>query len=725
MARPPRHRPRASSGGAADVVLPDGTPAWCDGGPRQSLAVGEGAVVVHRETIEAGSLRPDRVSVPTAELAPDQLAAVAHPFGPARVIAPAGSGKTRVLTERLRHLLSDRAVTSSTVTAVAYNTRAAKEMSERTTGLPVHIRTLNSLGLAIINGTGPFAGDGSAPRQVIEEIEVRRILDSLLTIRHQRNTDPLAPYIDALSAIRLGLADPGAVEEAIPDAEGIAEVFERYRGVLADRRLLDFDEQIYGAIAVLLANPEARAHNQAVTRHLLVDEFQDLTPAHLLMLRLLAAPTYDVFGVGDDDQVIYGYAGANPEFLINYDRYFPGAVPYGLEVNYRCPPPVIDAARHLLSYNRRRIVKTITPRRAAKATRPSFGSIDDRTRNTRKRRPSSSAPGMLRGREWAEMAVLARVNSALLPIQVTLLDAGVPCVTALGRSILARTGIRAALAYLRIGVDPARITRADIAETIHRPSRRIARNVAEMLQKRATTSIADIRRLAEALSGRDVDKVQDYADDLAAIADAVRTGTTATALHAIRVDIGLGRSMDVLDEARREADRSTHADDLGALEQVAARHPDPSTFETWLTDILGRPGAADGVVLSTVHRVKGREWPRVVVVGADDGAFPHRLASDIEEERRVFHVAITRGRTSVVVIADTTSPSQFCDELTGAAPRAEPTTRRRDRAGVATPRSGKNESDRRAPLARADPASGDRHVGHAARRGGRRGRALR
>lgn len=143
--------------------------------------------------------------------------------------------------------------------------------------------------------------------------------------------------------------------------------------------------------------------------------------------------------------------------------------------------------------------------------------------------------------------------------------------------------------------------------------------------------------------------------------------------------------MDVLDSSRREADRSTHADDLAALEQVAALHPDPATFEAWLGGVLERPGAADGVTLSTVHRVKGREWPHVIVLGADEGVFPHRLAGDIEEERRVFHVAITRCRTDAVVIASSRNPSRFCAELTGKATRRPATVKAQTTPKTASP----------------------------------------
>ena len=227
------------------------------------------------------------------------------------MIAPAGSGKTRVLTERLRHLVTECGVHPGTITALAYNNKAAAEMRERCAdidgGAGLNIRTLNSLGFSICN---EFGGGGHL--RVLEESGVRDLLQRLIEIRRQSNTDTVAPYIEALSAIRLGLTAPHLVEEDIPDAAGIAEGFDRYRAALREAGAVDFDEQIYQAIEILLTDPTARAAAQARCRFLLVDEFQDLNPAHLLLIRLLAAPSYDCFGVGDDDQVIYGYSGATP-----------------------------------------------------------------------------------------------------------------------------------------------------------------------------------------------------------------------------------------------------------------------------------------------------------------------------------------------------------------------------------------------------------------------------
>ena len=352
-----------------------------------------------------------------------------------------------------------------------------------------------------------------------------------------------------------------------------------------------------------------------------------------------------------------------------------------LTVNYRCPPGLIDAARHVLSYNERRFDKEIhapagrTDELAhlARFEGPLKGSGPVAVLKTSADGLAGLAVGAISawrsgGVDPGDIAVLTRVNSALLPVQVACMEAGVPCTTPLSPSVLQRTGIRTAFAYLRIGSDPGRIRREDVHETIRRPSRGIAPKVVDMLTSRPTTSINDIRRLAGRLSGRDVPKLEAYADDLETVAGACDR-SAAAALKTIRLEIGLGDTMDILDASRAEADRSTHADDLAALESVATLHRDATTFEAWMRDVLSRtPAEGPSVLLSTVHRIKGREWDHVVIFNASRGLFPHRLSADEEGERRVFHVALTRARRQVLILADDEAPSIFLDELDGTAP---------------------------------------------------------
>jgi DNA helicase-2/ATP-dependent DNA helicase PcrA len=705
----------ATAGGPADVLLADGAPAYCDGGPLEWRGPLDGAAVVPRATILAGSLAPFGANSTGAALAPDQLAAVVHPGGAARIIAPAGSGKTRVLTERARHMLRRWRLPGRAVTMVAFNKRAADEMSERTPDLPeLQVRTLNALGLSLLRSSKGAAAAG--PVTTIEEREVRTILGTLVDLPRRANVDPAVAWIEALSAVRLGLQSPAEVEaEFDGDVDGLADVFDRYRGLLADRGVVDFDEQVYRAIEVLLTDPAARRSARGACRVLLVDEFQDLTPAHLLLVRLLAGPDGAVYGVGDDDQTIYGYSGASPEWLIDFSRYFPTAGAHPLEVNYRCPVPVVDAARNLLTRNRRRVPKRIVaaPGREAVAGELQVTKADAPLLAT----VAIVMEALERGVAPKDVAVLTRVNASLAPVQVALVDRGAPVRPGVDLTYLSRGGVQAALAWLRLAVAPDdHLAGPDVAVAARRPSRGLSPKVIEWMSERP--SMARLQRLADRLKNRDADKVSNFVSDLAMVRRRASSGTTAAVMQAVRDNVGLDQAMELLEGSRRRLDRSAQTDDLDALVALASLHPDPRGFEDWLRQALGQRGSLDGVVLSTIHRVKGREWPHVIVHEASAGLLPHRLAVDVEEERRIFHVGLTRGSASVHVVAGD-PPSPFLSELAAAGvpdemarraprdlstgalgrPRAAPTDREGARRGAyrGPAKPGKTESPARGP----------------------------
>lgn len=661
----------------ADVLAADGTPIWIDGGPRQPLDLEE--VVVHHETVETGRTTPvPAVAAPEADLAPDQLEAVSHLVGPARVIAPAGSGKTRVLTGRVRHLLEDRHVEPEVLTALAYNRRAAGEMVDRLPGgEALNVRTIHSIGWEILRMAKP----GIA---LIGEAEQRRRLESITSAPPRANTDVIGPYIEALDEVRIGLRHLEEVEAGRDDVPGFADTFRRYRERLERAGEADHSEQIYGAIEALCRLPELRAHWQAKCRHLLVDEFQDLTPAYLLLVRILAGPGMTVFGVGDDDQVIYGYAGADPSYLIEFSELFPGAGEHALEVNYRSPADVVEAAANLVGYNLRRVDKKITAHNVLEGldvvTAPGHELAITAADRVSELIDSGVSP--------ASIAILSRVNSSLLPARIALAERGLPFDSPLTARVLERTLLRATLAWIRIALEPNAMTRNDLFEVIRRPGRGITRVFSERIgSRRGPFALDDLDHMGEPLDGRRRERWDDFCDDIVRAADA--TTTTAGLLDVLTDEIGLDRAAAALDAGRTRADRSGQGDDLTALRRAAALGPGPAEFESWLRSSLATPASADGVTLSTVHRVKGLEWDHVVVFGADRGAMPHELADDVEEERRVFHVAITRGRDSVTVLADRDRPSRFLTEIDGSAPRPiEPAPRRDDLSPASAPPDG-------------------------------------
>ncbi len=376
-----------------------------------------------------------------------------------------------------------------------------------------------------------------------------------------------------------------------------------------------------------------------------------------------------MFGVGDDDQTIYGYNGADPAWLIDFAALFPGAGEHPLEVNYRCPAGTVEVVDRLLRHNRRRVSKTI---RAA-STDPGGWSIDrgvDPVSASRAAVERALADGASAG----DIAVLARVNASLAPIQVALASARIPIAGGVGLEFADRTAVRSVLAWLRLAAAGARGSSAfapdDVREALRRPSRSFHPRINDWIAEQK--SVVDLHRLATRLNNeRDSDRLVEFASDVQALQKMVAGGATTSDVIIHLIDeIGLAGSVATLDAHRRGMNRAAQGDDLMAVRQLAALHDDVASFESWLRSQLAVRRAADGVLLSTVHRVKGQEWPHVIVHFVDSEQYPHRLADDVEEERRLFHVAITRCSTHATIVTGP-RPSPFVAELT-----EEPSERR-------------------------------------------------
>lgn len=646
------------SSGDADATGPDGAKLWIDGGPREPLDLPADMVCVSGEDIDAGRLEAMSAVPPieSSNLASDQLAAVDHGAGAARIIAPAGSGKTRTLTARARRLVEDWKVHPSQVLAVAYNRRAADELRTRLGSRTADVRTVHSLGWAILSEARPGL-------ELINEPAVRSHLNRVFSIPKRANADPTGPYLEALDDVRIGLEQPIDVETARDDVPGFADGFDAYRDRLARRGEIDYGEQVYSAIEALLRDPVLRARWQRRCRHVLVDEFQDMTPAYLLLIRLVASPQLQVFGVGDDDQVIYGYAGADPDYLIEFDNLFPGSSEQALDTNYRCAPSIVEAATNLLGYNRRRIEKTI---RAARSKGHGLEVVRAPGDNLAATAAETVRAWIESGAAPSDIAILSRVNSSLIPAKAALRAAEVPTNDLLGPDSLQRTAVRALFAWIRLALAPEEMTSADAIEAIRRPSRGLTTIAREVLTRRRT-SLGDLAGIAAQLDSKQADRWYDFIEQLEGAIDLADQGSAPALVRHLTDDVGLTSTARTLDSARTSAARSSHSDDLVAIRRAAALHDDVTTLIPWLTDIVSTRSDPAGVTLSSIHRVKGMEWPHVIVFGVDRGSMPHELSTDREEERRVCHVAITRAQDRCVVLADKQRPSRFLDELDGTA----------------------------------------------------------
>lgn len=646
-----------------DVVLPDGQVAYIDGGPRD--AVMTGATVLHREDLEAGITQI--IGQPSSPhildtLTQDQQGAVRAGHGAVRVPAPAGSGKTWVLSARLATVLQARQFPAQSMLALVYNTRAAEELRQRVGDNRVTINTVHAHAYGLLRRHVPGI-------RVLDEREVRNALTHLVDVPKKANSDPLGPWIEAIDTVRATLISPEQAAETIgADLPDFARCFYAYRERMRESRVVDFAEMVPWATELLLSNAEIRHREQALATQVLVDEFQDLTPAYLLYIRLLASPQLAVFGVGDDDQVIYGHAGANPKFLIDFEHYFPGSTSHTLAINHRCPRDVVVKTNTLLAHNNTRISKEI--QYGVHASTQPIGVHEVSHEEEATKAMEVVRTHLDNGVLAHEIAILARVNVALLPVQAALTKAGIALHSPITPGLLERSAVRAALTYLRLATTTP-MHGDDLADILHRPLRAIPGQVKSTLVGR-TWTMEDLHAIPITLSHFQQKAWRAFLADLRLLRRSARHQPSAEVLRRIIVDIDLGAVAKELEDNKQHPGGSTHTDDLASLVLVAHYCQDVTAFEPFLRQVLNPPKPiGPAITLSSIHKVKGLEWPYVLIVGANEGIMPHRMAQDpttIEEERRIFHVAITRAQTQLDIIAQRKSASRFISEMNGQTP---------------------------------------------------------
>ena len=640
---------------------------WLDGGPLEWLAdVGRVIPRLHVVQKNLSALRP-LGAIPTS-LDNGQLAAVAHGRGAARIIAPAGSGKTRVLTERLRFLVQS-GLSPRAVTLVAYNVRAQEEMQNRLLDISgVQVQTLHSLANRVCH----VAEKASRRMTVLDEREVRRHLQPLVPkLARRANQDPLEAWVDAVNTCRDRLMDPSEVESLFDDVTDLESVVVAYRQQLRAQSATDFSEMVLRACEYLLAEPAFLQEMRATVGMLLVDEFQDLSPSLMLLTRLLAGPPQEVFCVGDDDQTIYGFSGATPRWLVDFAGMFPGAHTYFLTTNYRCPHGVVTAVDHLLRHNRLREPKTI--KAAPEAGTNGLAIREPDGRDTAYNSMVDEVQALLKdGEPASDVVVLARTNADLIAPYIFLSSRGVRVQPPIGldSKLMTRNGIESLMAWLGLATSE-QLTPASIELSLRRPRRHTTDAVTQILVGKET--VGRIRQfVAQNSNPKMRASLMGWCDHIEAARSIVaRGGRTREVIDYLLDAVGIGAVLDELDTSQRAPRRATHRDQLEAIRAVATLEPDASKFNHFLrehlsSDNLKRKVSGDAVTLETVHRVKGLEWRFVHVVGVTDGSFPHRLSNDIEEERRLLHVAITRA-SQKATIWTALPPSPFIQELLGSA----------------------------------------------------------
>jgi DNA helicase II / ATP-dependent DNA helicase PcrA len=527
--------------------------------------------------------------------------------------------------------------------------------------------------------------DGAAQRQLM-----RRALDEAGVfaggLKPARGSDPAGAFLGALTLVRAALRDPGELAVQLDAADGstatlpFAAVHDRYLQAQTAAGRQSFDDQIWFAVADMLAEPARRRSMQELFAHVLVDEFQDLNGAQLALVDVLSRPHRRLFVVGDDDQLIYGWRHADPRGILEFHARVPPpphSATYVLETNYRCSRAVVEAGARLVANNTVREVKHVRPRAGAQDGALRFAGALSWPERTRAVCAFLVAERARLGCSWRELAVLCRYRSQKLLAALALDDAGIPRTPTLGCTLFTHPAAELLRGYVDMVASPDGLDGVRLAALLNRPNRYIrgalVEEVAAAAQPWAAAQAAAAResRGGAGPLARLIAQVE-WLQAALREADAERPLTAAETLWAVVDEFGLEAYWKAGDEQPAAAGR----DGAGPLQVVdallllAETYPEPRVFfaawdrlkadeeahEGVADDSLAREEAGeDRVVIGTIHAAKGREYHSVVIPDYDCDVSRWQ-PPEIEEERRVVYVGVTRAREAALFTVDTSRP---------------------------------------------------------------------
>ena len=604
-----------------------------------------------------------------------QRVAVLHDGGPLLIVAGAGSGKTRVLTHRIAHLIGARGVASGEVLAITFTNKAAGEMKERVAALvgprarSMWVSTFHSACVRILRADGKRFGFTSG-FTIYDQGDAQRLMT---LVARSLNLDPKRYPTRSLSAqvstLKNDLVDSDtAASRASSHLERtVAEVYSLYQQRLHEANALDFDDLIMTTVHLLQAFPEVAEHYRRRFRHVLVDEYQDTNHAQYALVRELVgtgAERSALCVVGDADQSIYAFRGATIRNILQFEQDYPDATVVLLEQNYRSTQTILSAANAVIARNPGRKPKRLWTD-AGNGTPIVAYVADDEHDEAAFVAEEIDALADDAGVRAADVAVFYRTNAQSRVFEEVFIRVGLPYKVVGGVRFYERREVRDALAYLRVLANPA--DTVSLRRILNVPKRGIGDRAAACIDALAAREripfAAALRRCEEApgIAARSAKAVQDFAGLLDTLGALIDGGAgPAGMLEEILAKTGylaeLSGSTDPQDEGRVE-----NLHELIAVarefEESAAEVDQPGTVGDFLErvsliadadSIPDDEGGGGVVTLMTLHTAKGLEFPVVFLTGLEDGVFPHVRSlgdpTELEEERRLAYVGITRAR---------------------------------------------------------------------------------
>jgi DNA helicase-2/ATP-dependent DNA helicase PcrA len=598
----------------------------------------------------------DRLAKLLADLDDDQTQAVTHGDGPLLVVAGAGSGKTRVLTYRIAWLLAKQLAKPHEVLAVTFTNKAAREMAERVEALlggslrGGFVGTFHRFALQLLRNHPREAG--LPPRFAIADEDEQRTLIERVLKKLDVPSSRLSPRAarSRISAAKNAMTTP---EQLASQARGsderlLAELYEAYQDGLRSAGAVDFDDMLLGAVSLLDREAALRKGLASRFRWILVDEYQDTNLAQAQLVWLLGGKRPNLTAVGDEDQSIYRWRGAEIENILNFEQTYPGSRVVTLGRNYRSAEPILRAAAAVIANNQRRRPKRLSSEvgHGEPVTVYLAGDEADEARFV------ADEIERLRGAtSLGEVAVLFRVNAQSRSFEAELVRRAVPYAVVAGTRFWERKEVRDALAYLRLMIAPD--DALAFRRAVHVPARGIGQVAMEHLEVAAAdwqVSVPEAaRRLPDQLTPRARLVLQEFFSLLEGLRAVAGSAPAVEVVRQLLERSGLAAQYASEDEDDRA--RRANLDELvGAAAEAGERGLDLGGFldeVALLTDADARR-EGEAVQLSTLHAAKGLEFDVVFLVGMEDGLLPLRREgngeADEEEERRLAYVGMTRAR---------------------------------------------------------------------------------
>ena len=644
-----------------------------------------------------------------SSLNPAQQEAVRRTDGPLLILAGAGSGKTRVIAHRIAWLVSERIAYPDQIMAVTFTNKAAAEMRERVERLlgtdcrAMWISTFHALCARLLRREAHHIGL-SRDFTIYDSADQQSVIKQLLKEYHLADeTYQPRMVLGRISSAKNRMEGPESFENTwnIRDRE-IGRLFAGYTKALRDASALDFDDLLLATVELFDKNPDVRERYAHRFRYVMVDEYQDTNRPQYLLIKQVAGKHRNLAVVGDPDQSIYKWRGADLRNIMDFETDFSDATTVRLEQNYRSTEVILDAASAVIANNRNRKKKALwTDLKGGAKIRLFRGSdeLEEAEYITR------TAAASLRDDVNAKMAVLYRTNAQSRAVEDSLRAAGIAYIVLGGVGFYERKEVKDALSYLKLVLNP----HDDVAirRVINVPARGIGKGVMDALDgvdvSQVDTSAQPLfaglsptvtqnslwTKIVTAvdgrlLSSRQVASLAAFRDLITALADVARRESVSVLLGKVLDQSGYLRDLREDKSEESEGRIENLMELVSAAREYESREAEPSLGGfvdrlSLLSDVDKEQGQQKDpkVMMMTLHSAKGLEFPTVVLAGLEEGLFPHSRSRDdeaeLEEERRLCYVGITRARKQLVLTSaarrrvfgeyQNTEPSRFIDEI--------------------------------------------------------------